>query len=96
MEVSVVDPALNYVMLDYSILLPELILRKAVWPLLAFIWAMLLPLTAGAIPSSLDVQVASFGHNLLGGPLPQRLFRGSEKAHKWVSADALAFRSSPM
>eukprot|EP00971_Amphidinium_carterae_P213569 4238405-Amphidinium_carterae.1 len=43
----------------------------------------------GAIPSSLDVQVAAFSHNLLGGPLPQRLFGGSETFQKCVIADAL-------
>eukprot|EP00971_Amphidinium_carterae_P311450 6190255-Amphidinium_carterae.1 len=43
----------------------------------------------GAIPSSLDVQMVALGHTLLGGPLPQRLFGGSEKNHKCVFAGAL-------
>eukprot|EP00971_Amphidinium_carterae_P194849 3866289-Amphidinium_carterae.1 len=45
----------------------------------------------GAIvaPSSLNVHVVALGHNLLGGPLPQRLFGGSQKAQKCVLANAL-------
>eukprot|EP00971_Amphidinium_carterae_P075787 1497611-Amphidinium_carterae.1 len=38
----------------------------------------------GAIPSSLNPEVAFLGHNLLGGPIPQRLLGGSEQAQKCV------------
>eukprot|EP00971_Amphidinium_carterae_P286723 5692520-Amphidinium_carterae.1 len=49
-------------------------------------------ISTGAIPSSLpvDVQVVGLSHNLLGGPLPERLFKSCEKVQKCVVADTLA------
>eukprot|EP00971_Amphidinium_carterae_P314538 6251952-Amphidinium_carterae.1 len=45
--------------------------------------------STGAIPSSLDAQLVVLNHNLLGGPLPQRLLGGSAQAEKVVIAKAL-------
>eukprot|EP00971_Amphidinium_carterae_P220967 4387123-Amphidinium_carterae.1 len=45
---------------------------------------------AGAIPSSLNPQLVNLGHNLLCGPIPQRLLASSEHAEqKIVVAKAL-------
>eukprot|EP00971_Amphidinium_carterae_P325089 6455182-Amphidinium_carterae.1 len=46
-------------------------------------------MVAGAIPSSLNLEVAFLDHNLLGGPVPQRLLGGSEQTQKCVVAKAL-------
>eukprot|EP00971_Amphidinium_carterae_P048015 945364-Amphidinium_carterae.1 len=43
-----------------------------------------LSLSTGAIPTSLSPQVVTLGHNLLGGPIPERLLGGSEQAQKVV------------
>eukprot|EP00971_Amphidinium_carterae_P340030 6478178-Amphidinium_carterae.2 len=43
----------------------------------------------GAIPSSLNPEVAFLGHKLLGGPIPQHLLGGSKQAEKIVAAKAL-------
>eukprot|EP00971_Amphidinium_carterae_P090604 1793588-Amphidinium_carterae.1 len=50
--------------------------------------------STGAIPSSLHAHMVSLGHNLLGGPIPQRLLEGSEHASKIVVAKALECRTS--
>eukprot|EP00971_Amphidinium_carterae_P218382 4334703-Amphidinium_carterae.1 len=46
--------------------------------------------STGAIPSSLNAQRVFLGHNLLGGPIPQRLLGGGEQSgQQCVVAKAL-------
>eukprot|EP00971_Amphidinium_carterae_P218387 4334795-Amphidinium_carterae.1 len=45
--------------------------------------------STGAIPSSMNPQAVSLGHNLLGGRIPQRVLGSSEQVQKVVEANAL-------